>query len=220
MTTSTKRDWVRIIGITGATLVVAGAVTLGGLWAATATGLISAPTPHMGMMGGRGGMMGEHGGKMGGRDGMMGEHGGKMGGRGGMMGEHGGMMDGRSGMFAQAAGDQVYLEHLLMALENEQSVANLLADTNPAAKAIAESRAKDIATLTELQKNWYPNAATASTAVTTATIDDLQELVLHNAAMLERLSTATFEHPELATWVTQHMIQRASEIAALYAQQS
>jgi hypothetical protein len=212
MTTSTKRDWVRIIGITGATLVVAGAVTMGGLWAATATGLIDAPT-RMGMMGGRGGMMGEHGGKMGGRGGMMSEHGGKMGGRGGMMGEHG-------GMYAQAAGDQAYLEHLLIALQNEQAVANLLADTNAAAKVIAESRAKDIATLTELQKSWYPDAATATTAVTTATIDDLQELVLHNAAMLERLSSATFEHPELAMWVTQHMIQRASEIATLYAQQS
>ncbi|MFZ9858610.1 MAG: hypothetical protein ACO3F2_09820, partial [Roseiflexaceae bacterium] len=66
MTTSTKRNWVRIIGITGATLVVAGAVTLGGLWAATTTGLIEAPT-RMGMMGGRGGMMGDHEGKMGGR---------------------------------------------------------------------------------------------------------------------------------------------------------
>jgi hypothetical protein len=226
MTTSTTRDWVRIIGITGATLVVAGAVTMGGLWAATATGLIEAPT-RMGMMGGRGGMMGEHGGKMGGRGGMMGEHGGKMGGRGGMMGEHGGkmggrggMMGGRGGMYAHAAGDQAYLEHLLIALQNEQAVANLLADTNVAAKAIAESRAKDIVALTELQKSWYPDAATASTAVTTATIDDLQELVLHNAAMLERLSSATFEHPELATWVTQHMIQRASEIATLYAQQS
>ena len=218
MTTSTKRDWVRIIGITGAALVVAGAVTIGGLWAATATGLIDAPTIHMGMMGGRdrimgdhGGMMGDHGGKMGGRGGMMGDHGSKMGGRGEMMGEYG-------GMFTQAAGDQVYLEHLLITLENEQAVANLLADTNAAAKSIAESRAKDIATLTELQKSWYPDAATASTAVTTASIDDLQALVLHNAAMLERLSTAPFEHPELATWVTQHMIQRASEIAALYAQ--
>ncbi len=162
-------------------------------------------------MGNHGGMMGDHGGKMGGRGGMMGDHGSKMGGRGEMMGEYG-------GMFTQAAGDQVYLEHLLITLENEQAVANLLADTNAAAKSIAESRAKDIATLTELQKSWYPDAATASTAVTTASIDDLQALVLHNAAMLERLSTAPFEHPELATWVTQHMIQRASEIAALYAQ--
>ena len=184
MTTSTKRDWVRIIGITGATLVVAGAVTIGGLWAATATGLIEAPT-RMAMMGGRGGMMG-----------------------------------GRGGMYAQAAGDQAYLEHLLAILQSEQAVANLLADTNAAAKAIAESRAKDIAVLTELQKSWYPDAATASTAVTTATIDDLQEMVLHNAAMLERLSGATFERPELAAWVTQHMIQRASEIVTMYAPQS
>lgn len=231
MTTSTKRDWVRIIGITGATLVVAGAVTMGGLWAATATGLIEAPA-RMGMMGdrgskmgGRGGMMGDHDGMMGGRGGMidgrgeMGGHGGMMGDRG-EMGGHGGMMGGRGGMYAQAAGDQAYIEHLLIALQNEQAVASLLADTNVAAKAIAESRAKDIVTLTEMQKSWYPDAATASTAMTAATIDDLQELVLHNAAMLERLSNVTFEHPELAAWVTQHMIQRASEIATLYAQQS
>lgn len=230
MTTSTKRNWVRIIGITGASLVVAGAVTMGGLWAATTTGLISAPT-RMGMMGGKGEMGGRGmmGGKseMGGR-GMMGDHErmvivgkhrGMKDGRGGKMDGHNGMMKGgRSGKFAEATGDQAYLARMLMILQTEQNVAKLLVDTNTAAKVIAESRAKDIATLTELQKNWYPNAAMPSTSVTTATIDDLQELLLHNTAMFERLSTATFEHPELATWLTQNLIQRANEIATLYAQ--
>jgi len=234
MTTTTKRDWVRIIGITGASLVVAGAVTMGSLWAATAAGLIETPTTHMGMMGGRGGMMGDHDGMMGGRGGMMGGHDGMMGGRGGMMGDHDGlmngrggkmrdhdgMMNGRGGMFLQSAGDQAYLEHMIIALQTEQNVANLLADTNAAAKLIAESRAKDIAALTELQKSWYPDAAIPTTSVTTATIDDLQELMLHNSVMLERLSTTTFEHPELATWLTQNLIHRANEIASLYGPQS
>lgn len=218
MTTSTKRDWVRIIGITGASLVVAGAVTMGSLWAATATGLIEAPAMRMGMMGGHDRMMGSRGGKMGGH-GEMGSRGGKMGGRG-EMGSRDGMMGGRGGMFTQSAGDQAYLEHMIMALQTEQNVANLLADTNAAAKVIAESRAKDLAALTELQKSWYPDAAIPTTSVTTATIDDLQELLLHNTVMLERLSTATFEHPELATWLTQNLIQRANEIASLYGQQS
>ena len=206
MTTTTKRDWVRIIGITGASLVVAGAVTMGSLWAATAAGLIETPTTHMGMMGGRGGMMGDH-------DGLMN-------GRGGKMRDHDGMMNGRGGMFLQSAGDQAYLEHMIIALQTEQNVANLLADTNAAAKLIAESRAKDIAALTELQKSWYPDAAIPTTSVTTATIDDLQELMLHNSVMLERLSTTTFEHPELATWLTQNLIHRANEIASLYGPQS
>jgi hypothetical protein len=220
MTTTTKRDWVRIIGITGASLVVAGAVTIGSLWAATAAGLIETPTTHMGMMGGRGGMMGDHDGMMGGRGGMMGDHDGMMNGRGGKMRDHDGMMNGRGGMFLQSAGDQAYLEHMIIALQTEQNVANLLADTNAAAKLIAESRAKDIAALTELQKSWYPDAAIPTTSVTTATIDDLQELMLHNSVMLERLSTTTFEHPELATWLTQNLIQRANEIASLYGPQS
>lgn len=218
MTTSTKRDWVRIIGITGASLVVAGAVTMGSLWAATATGLIEAPAMRMGMMGGRGGMMGDHDGMMGGRGGKMAGHG-EMGSRDGMMGGRG-EMGGRGGMFTQSAGDQEYLEHVIIALQTEQNVANLLADTNAAAKVIAESRAKDLAALMDLQKSWYPDAAIPTTSVTTATIDDLQELLLHNTAMLERLSTATFEHPELATWLTQNLIQRANEIASLYGQQS
>jgi len=220
MTTTTKRDWVRIIGITGASLVVAGAVTMGSLWAATAAGLIETPTTHMGMMGGRGGMMGGHDGMMGGRGGMMGDHDGLMNGRGGKMRDHDGMMNGRGGMFLQSAGDQAYLEHMIIALQTEQNVANLLADTNAAAKLIAESRAKDIAALTELQKSWYPDAAIPTTSVTTATIDDLQELMLHNSVMLERLSTTTFEHPELATWLTQNLIHRANEIASLYGPQS
>jgi hypothetical protein len=209
MTTAPKRDWVRMIGLTGAALVVAGVVTMGGLWAATATGLIEAPA-RMGVMGGRDGMMGDH-------DGMMMRGRGEMGGRGGMMGGKG-EMGGRGGMFHAVTGDQAYLEHVLMVLQTEQNVASLLADTNAAAKVIAESRAKDIATLTELQKTWYPDAATSSTSVTTATIDDLQELLLHNTAMLERLSTATFEHPELTTWATQNLVQRANEIVSLYAQ--
>ncbi|MFZ9858611.1 MAG: hypothetical protein ACO3F2_09825, partial [Roseiflexaceae bacterium] len=168
--------------------------------------------------GGRGGMMGDHEGKMGGRGGMMGDHEGKMGGRGGMMGDHEGKMGGRGGKFAAATGDQAYLKHVLIALKTEQNVANLLADTNAAAKIIAESRAKDIVTLTELQKTWYPDAAVPSTAVTSATIDDLQQLVLRNTAMLERLSSATFEHPELTSWLTQNLVQRANEIVSLYAQ--
>jgi hypothetical protein len=233
MTTSTKRDWVRMIGITGTTLIVAGAVTMGGLWTATATGLIDVPTrignmggrggmmgEYGGNMGGRGGMMGEYGGNMGGRGGMMGEYGGNMGGRGGMMGEHGGNMGGRGGMFARMMGDQSYLTHLLVALQNEQAIANLLADSNTAAKVIAESRAKDIAALTELQKTWYPDSAIPSTTVSTATIDDLKVVLLQNTVMIERISDATFEHPELATWLNQHMIQRANEIANLYGQQS
>ena len=226
MTTSTKRDWVRMSGITGASVVVAGAVTMGGLGAARATGLVDVPSrigmmgKHGGNMDGRGGMMGEHGGNMGGRGGMMGEHGGNMGGRGGMMGEHGGNMGGRGGMFARMMGDQSYLTHLLVVLQNEQSIANFLADSNTAAKVIAESRAKDIAVLTELQKTWYPDAAIPSTTVSTATIDDLKAVLLQNTVMIERISDVTFEHPELATWLNQHMIQRANEIASLYGQQS
>jgi hypothetical protein len=39
--TTTKRDWIRTIGITGATLITLGALTMGGLYAANATGVIT-----------------------------------------------------------------------------------------------------------------------------------------------------------------------------------
>ena len=36
--TTTKRDWIRTIGITGATLITLGALTMGSLFAATPLG--------------------------------------------------------------------------------------------------------------------------------------------------------------------------------------
>ncbi|MBM4414132.1 MAG: hypothetical protein FJ040_11900 [Chloroflexi bacterium] len=225
MTQSNTRDWVRMVGIVGAALVVAGAVFMGGIWGAAALGWIDAPWTHMTTMDGHNGSMGKHGAMSWGQGGMRGNHDDMQFGRHEMRGMAGDGMDGHMGkmygldgvMHAQA-GDEDILVHVLFELQNEQNIANLLAETNPAAKQIADRRAADIAALTALQQNWYPNAAIATGSVSTATVDDLQSLMLHNTLMIERLSTATFEHPELATWITQHLVQRANEIVTLYAQ--
>jgi len=230
--TTTKRDWIRTIGITGATLITLGALTMGGLFAANATGVISLPAGRGGqMMGGRGGhdgMMGGrggHGGMMGGRGG----HGGMMGGRGGqMMGGHDGMMGGRGGRDgmmqngAQAtAADAQVLQHTLHMLQQEQALASALGTSNPTAKAIAASRATDITTISNWLKTWYPNETIPTAPSASGTVAELRQMMQHHDLMLDKISTnGTFEHPELQKWLTDSLKQRATDVSTLFGTQT
>ena len=220
--TTTKRDWIRTIGITGATLITLGALTMGGLFAANATGVITLPAGRGGqMMGGRGG----HDGMMGGRGG----HGGMMGGRGGhggMMGGRGGqMMGGRDGMMqngAQAtAADAQVLQHTLHMLQQEQALASALGTSNPTAKAIATSRATDITTISNWLKTWYPNETIPTAPSASGTVAELRQMMQHHDLMLDKVSTnGTFEHPELQKWLTDSLKQRATDVSALFGTQT
>jgi hypothetical protein len=222
--TTTKRDWIRTIGITGATLITLGALTMGGLFAANAAGVITLPAGRAGqMMGGRGGhdgMMGGrggHGGMMGGRGGhggMMGGHDGMMGGRGG----HGGMM--QNGAQATAADAQV-LQYTLHMLQQEQALASALGTSNPTAKAIAASRATDITTISNWLKTWYPNETIPTAPSASGTVAELRQMMQHHDLKLDKVATnGTFAHPELQQWLTDSLKQRAADVSALFGTQT
>ena len=196
--TTTKRDWIRTIGIAGATLITLGALTMGGLFAANAAGVISLPA-------GRGGQM------MGGRGG----HGGMMGGRGGQMkGSRGGMM--QNGAQATAADAQV-LQHTLHMLQQEQALASALGASNPTAKAIAASRATDIATISNWLKTWYPNETIPTAPSASGTVVELRQMMQHHDLLIDQVATnGKFEHPELQKWLTDSLKQRASDVSTLF----
>jgi hypothetical protein len=242
--TTTKRDWIRTIGITGATLITLGALTMGGLFAANAAGVITLPAGragqmmggrggHDGMMGGRGGHDGMMGGR-GGHDGMMGGrggHGGMMGGRGGhggMMGGHDGMMGGRGGHGgmmqngAQAtAADAQVLQYTLHMLQQEQALASALGTSNPTAKAIAASRATDITTISNWLKTWYPNETIPTAPSASGTVAELRQMMQHHDLKLDKVATnGTFAHPELQQWLTDSLKQRAADVSALFGTQT
>jgi hypothetical protein len=235
--TTTKRDWIRTIGITGATLITLGALTMGGLFAANAAGVITLPAGRAGqMMGGRGGHDGMMGGR-GGHDGMMGGrggHGGMMGGRGGhggMMGGrggHDGMMGGRGGRDgmmqngAQAtAADAQVLQYTLHMLQQEQALASALGTSNPTAKAIAASRATDITTISNWLKTWYPNETIPTAPSASGTVAELRQMIQHHDLKLDKVATnGTFAHPELQQWLTDSLKQRAADVSALFGTQT
>ena len=211
--TTQKRDWVRIIGITGAALVIAGGITLGSLKVAEATGYVTLPA-RAGHMKGDGFGMDGAGRMTGGRkhrqhgDGQMGGH--------GKMGEHG-MAFGRSGQ--TASGDEEILQHVLMLLQAEQQMATELGTSESVAQSIATTRAGDITAVTALQTQWYPDApAVTVPAITNVTsIEELRQEMLHHSQVLEQINAkATYEHPELASWVQATLAKRATEIATLY----
>jgi len=226
--TNTKRDWVRTIGITGATLLTIGALTMGGLFAANATGVISLPAGRGGQMmgrhGGHGGqMMGRHGGH-GGQ--MMGRHGGR-GGNDGMMGGgrgQGGMMSGGRGQggMMQSDGqattaDAQVLQHTLHMLQQEQALASALGASNPTAKAIAASRATDIATISNWLKTWYPNETIPTAPSASGTVVELRQLMQHHDLKIDQIATnGKFEHPELQKWLADSLKQRARDVSTLF----
>ena len=226
--TNTKRDWVRTIGITGATLLTIGALTMGGLFVANATGVISLPADRGGQMmgrhGGRGGqMMGRHGGHGGQMMGRHGGHGGQMMGRqggrgqGGMMGGgrgQGGMM--QSGGQATTADAQV-LQHTLHMLQQEQALASALGASNPTAKAIAASRATDIVTISNWLKTWYPNETIPTAPSASGTVVELRQLMQHHDLKIDQIATnGKFEHPELQKWLADSLKQRARDVSTLF----
>jgi len=214
--TTQKRDWVRTIGITGATLAIAGGLTLGGLMVANSAGLVTLPahTAHMmhgkmnrgiGMSQGSGMRSDRHRGqahRM--RDGFG-------------YGARGMMDEQRS---TQAAGDERIMQHIQIMLLDEQRSATAIGTTESAAKAIAASRSTELSAIQALQIQWYPTAqeATPSNQGSATTIDQLRQEMLHHSKVLEKINTAaTFEHPELAAWITRTLANRATEITTLYA---
>ena len=211
--TTQKRDWVRIIGITGAALVIAGGITLGSLKVAEVTGYVTLPA--------RAGHMKDDGFGMDGAGRMNGgrthrQH------RDGRMNGHG-MMDGKGMAFGQsgqaATGDAQIVQHVLNMLQSEQQMATELGASESVAKTIAASRAAEITAITALQTQWYPDTAPVTPSVPTkvTSIDELRQEMLHHSQMLEQINaTATYEHPELATWVQATLAKRATEITTLY----
>jgi hypothetical protein len=212
-------------------------LTMGGLFAANAAGVITLPAGRAGqMMGGRGGHDGMMGGR-GGHDGMMGGrggHGGMMGGRGGhggMMGGrggHDGMMGGRGGRDgmmqngAQAtAADAQVLQYTLHMLQQEQALASALGTSNPTAKAIAASRATDITTISNWLKTWYPNETIPTAPSASGTVAELRQMIQHHDLKLDKVATnGTFAHPELQQWLTDSLKQRAADVSALFGTQT
>jgi hypothetical protein len=235
--TNTKRDWVRTIGITGATLLTIGALTMGGLFAANATGVISLPAGRGGQMmgrhGGHGGQMmgrhGGHGGQMMGRHGGRGGNDGMMGGgrgQGGMMGGgrgQGGMMGGGRGQGGMMSGGQAttadaqVLQHTLHMLQQEQALASALGASNPTAKAIAASRATDIVTISNWLKTWYPNETIPTAPSASGTVVELRQLLQHHDLKIDQIATnGKFEHPELQKWLADSLKQRARDVSTLF----
>ena len=219
--TTQHRNWVRIIGITGAVLVVASALTLGGLFLANATGVITLPQSSRGMhMDVTNGMIGGMFGGRGGHEGRTRDHGGKHGRGGDMMPSGGmGMLDGMGGM--QFGGIQVSPEaksliHTIEVLQYEQALATALADTSPAAKAIAATRVSEIATLTAWATEWYPDGTVPTAPSASGTIADLRQLVTHNTLRIDKAATkVTFTHAELQQWLMDSLPRRATESATL-----
>ncbi len=216
--TTQKRDWVRIIGITGATLVIAGGITLGSMKVAEATGYVTLPARagHMKGVGsnGRGFSMGGAGSMNGGRTHRQ-HRDGQMNGQG-MMGGNG-MTFGRSGQ--ATTGDEHIVQHVLMMLQSEQQMATELGESESVAQTIAATRAAEITAITALQTQWYPDASAVTPPVLTkvTSIDELRQEMLHHSQMLEQINApATYEHPELATWIQTTLAKRATEITTLY----
>lgn len=218
--TAPRRDWVRVLGITGATLVVAGALTMAGLGIAQATGVVTTPMMGSGSMhGGNGfGMM------QGDRDGS-----GMMGKRGRMHGGDGfGMMQGERGRgrgYGDAQQTQMTDETIVLnvidALQQEQALATALVASNPALQSIADARAQEIAALTSLATAWYPDATIPTAVAASGTLADLQLLMTENTSHLQRMTAKlTFEHEELSTWVTNALQSRAQEMPLLYGESS
>ncbi len=216
--TTQKRDWVRIIGITGAALVIAGGITLGSLKVAEATGYVTLPARAAHMKGdgsnGRGFGMGGAGAMNGGRnhrqhrDGQMNNH--------GMMGSAG-MGFGRSGQ--AAAGDEAIVQHVLLMLQAEQQMATELGASESVAQSIAASRAAEVTAITAMQTQWYPDssAVTPPEITKVTSIEEFRQEMLHHSQILEQINAkATYEHPELATWVQATLVKRATEITTLY----
>ncbi len=229
--TNKKRDWVRIIGITGATLVLAGGITMGALRVASASGLVTLPGRPAGMMGARsmGGWFGMNGHDM--KQGRRSQNGMMDGrsGRGmmngldqdtqGMMGGAGerGMMHG--GAYQSQTGDTRILQHVIVILQNEQLSATAIGAKESAAKTIAATRSAQITAIQALQTKWYPDAqvVTPPSAGNATSRDELRQLMMHHSQILEQInSTATYEHPELAAWVTSTLATRATEMTTLY----
>jgi hypothetical protein len=216
--TTQKRDWVRIIGITGATLVIAGGITLGSLKVAEATGYVTLPARAGHMKGdgsnGRGFSMGGAGSMNGGRTHRQ-HRDGQMNGQG-MMGGNG-MTFGRSGQ--TATGDEQIVQHVLMMLQSEQYMATELGASESVAQTIAATRAAEITAITALQTQWYPDgtAVTPPVSMKVTSIDELRQEMLHHSQMLEQINAAaSYEHPELATWIQTTLAKRATEITTLY----
>jgi hypothetical protein len=216
--TTQKRDWVRIIGITGATLVIAGGITLGSMKVAEATGYVTLPARagHMKGVGsnGRGFSMGGAGSMNGGRTHRQ-HRDGQMNGQG-MMGGNG-MTFGRSGQ--TATGDEQIVQHVLMMLQSEQYMATELGASESVAQTIAATRAAEITAITALQTQWYPDgtAVTPPVSMKVTSIDELRQEMLHHSQMLEQINAAaSYEHPELATWIQTTLAKRATEITTLY----
>lgn len=211
--TTQKRDWVRIIGITGAALVIAGGITLGSLKVAEATGYVTLPA--------RAGHMKDDGFGMDGAGRMNGgrthrqHRDGQMNGEG-MMGGNG-MTFGRSGQ--ATTGDEHIVQHVLMMLQSEQQMATELGASESVAQTIAATRAAQITAITAFQTQWYPDATAVTPPMPTkvTSIDELRQEMLHHSQMLEQINAAaTYEHPELATWIQTTLAKRASEITTLY----
>ena len=134
----------------------------------------------------------------------------------GMMGGNG-MTFGRSGQ--AATGDAQIVKHVLMMLQAEQQMAAELGASESVAQSIAASRAAEITAITALQTQWYPDGTAVTPTVPTkvTSIDELRQEMLHHSQMLEQINAvATYEHPELATWVQTTLAKRATEITTLY----
>ncbi len=231
--TTPRRDWVRIIGLTGATLMVAGAVTLGGLGIGRATGLIDASQFPQGrgdgMMRGRGhmddgfGMMqgrgeGRHGGR-GHMDNGFGMMQGQMGGFGMMQGQ---AIDG-FGMMGQtqSVSEADVLVSVLSALQAEQALAQTLVADHPELAAVVSARNADIATISGWLQSWYPDTAVPSVSAVSGSIEDLQVLMMHNSQhLLKAASLTSGEHAELTQWLSDVVVKRATEFATVYGQSS
>ncbi|MFN7472056.1 MAG: hypothetical protein ACK5S9_10480 [Roseiflexaceae bacterium] len=211
--TTQKRDWVRIIGITGATLVIAGGITLGSMKVAEATGYVTLPARAGHMKGDGFGMDGA--GRMNGGRAHRQHRDGQMNGQGMMGGQ--GMGFGRSGQ--AVTGDAQIVQHVLMMLQSEQQMATDLGASESVAQTIAATRAAEITAITALKKQWYPDATAVTPPVPTkvTSIDELRQEMLHHLQMLEQINAAaTYEHPELATWIQTTLAKRATEITTLY----
>ncbi len=211
--TTQKRDWVRIIGITGATLVIAGGITLGSMKVAEATGYVTLPARAGHMKGDGFGMDGA--GRMNGGRAHRQHRDGQMNGQGMMGGQ--GMGFGRSGQ--AVTGDAQSVQHVLMMLQSEQQMATDLGASESVAQTIAATRAAEITAITALKKQWYPDATAVTPPVPTkvTSIDELRQEMLHHLQMLEQINAAaTYEHPELATWIQTTLAKRATEITTLY----
>jgi hypothetical protein len=140
---------------------------------------------------------------------------GRMNGQGMMGGQ--GMGFGRSGQ--AVTGDAQIVQHVLMMLQSEQQMATDLGASESVAQTIAATRAAEITAITALKKQWYPDATAVTPPVPTkvTSIDELRQEMLHHLQMLEQINAAaTYEHPELATWIQTTLAKRATEITTLY----